>query len=145
MGATERILAGSRLGGASLTAVYLLATPLFALCDWILHWNVRVVGLDGHPALKNAYYAVCFAAGALTSMRPSLSRAVGLAESSINILLLILGVMLPYWSAVGQFTGDQPIAPFTLNRIINFLISGVLWARVFYGSIPESRVDGRTP
>jgi hypothetical protein len=122
----------------NLTAVYYLATPAFALCDWIFDWNVRVAALDGHPALKNSYYAICTAAGVLTYWRPSLSRVVGLAESSVNILLLVLGVMLPYYSLIGSFNGEQAFMPFTPARVLNFLISGFMWVRVFYESMPES-------
>jgi len=127
-----------RRGRPTLTAVYYLATPVFALCDWIFHLNVRVAALDGQPALKNSYYAICTAAGALTYWKPSLSRVVGLAESSVNILLLVLGVMLPYYSLIGSFNGEQAFMPFTPARVLNFLISGFMWVRVFYGSIPES-------
>ena len=130
--------AESRPGRPTLAAVYYLATPVFALCDWIFHWNVRVAGLDGRPALKNTYYAVCTAAGIVTYWKPSLSRVVGLAESSVNILLLILSFMLPYYALIGSFTGEQAYAPFTPTRVLNFLISGFMWVRVFYGSMPES-------
>jgi len=129
---------GTRSGRATLTSAYYLATPAFALCDWIFHWNVRVAALDGRPALKNAYYAVCTAAGALTYWKPSLSRVVGLVESSVNILLLVLGVMLPYYSLIGSFNGEQAFMPFTPARVLNFLISGFMWVRVFYESMPES-------
>jgi hypothetical protein len=128
----------SERGRPTLAAVYYLATPVFALCDWIFHWNVRVAALDGRPALKNTYYAVCTAAGVLTYWKPSLSRVVGLAESSVNILLLILSFMLPYYALIGNFTGDQTYAPFTPTRVLNFLISGFMWVKVFYGSMPES-------
>jgi hypothetical protein len=136
--------AGEAAGGESppnrptLAAIYYLATPVFALCDWIFHWNVRVSALDGRPALKNTYYAVCTAAGVVTYWRPSLSRVVGLAESSVNILLLVLSFMLPYYTLVGSFTGEQGLVPFTPTRVLNFLISGFMWVKVFYGSMPES-------
>jgi hypothetical protein len=128
----------SRSDRPTLTAAYYLATPAFALCDWIFHWNVRVAALDGRPGLKNSYYAVCTAAGVLTYWRPSLSRVVGRVESSVNILLLVLGVMLPYYSLIGSFNGEQAFMPFTPARVLNFLISGFIWVRVFYESMPES-------
>jgi hypothetical protein len=124
-------------GRVNLVVVYYLATPLFALCDWIFGWNVRVSALDGQPGLKNTYYAVCTAAGVATYLRPALWRVVGLTESSINILLLVLGVMLPYWSAIAAFTGDQAFTPsFTPAKLLNFLISGLMWVNVFHRSIP---------
>jgi hypothetical protein len=135
---------GSELpsGRVSLTAAYYLATPLFAICDWLFHWNVRVAALEGQPALKNAYYAVCTTAGVATYLKPSLSRIVGLTESSVNIFLLVLGVMLPYWAGIGSFTGEEAFVPFTTAKILNFLISGLLWVKVFYGSVPGGGTAG---
>jgi hypothetical protein len=129
----------------TLASVYYLATPAFALCDWIFHWNVRVAALDGRPALKNSYYAICTAAGVLTYWKPSLSRVVGLAESSINILLLILSFMLPYYALIGNFNGEQTAMPFTTTRVLNFLISGFMWVKVFYSSMPDDGVLLREP
>src|SRR5262249_45488477 len=119
MRAGERALGESRPGRPTLAAVYYLATPVFALCDWIFHSNLRAAALDARPALKNAYYAVCTAAGVVTYWKPSLSRVVGLAESSVNILLLVLSFMLPYYALIGNFTGEQG-APFTGTRVLNF-------------------------
>jgi hypothetical protein len=128
---------------AKLTVAYYLATPLFAICDWVFHWNVRVAALDARPALKNVYYLICTAAGVVTYWKPSLAWAVGLAESSVNILLLILGVMLPYWAGISGFTGEQVFVPFTATKVLNFLISGFMWVNVFYRSIPGGIPDGR--
>jgi len=127
-----------------VTIGYYLATPLFALLDWIFGWNVRAAGLAEQPAWKNGYYAICTAAGVITALRPSLSRFVGLVESSVNIFLLILGVMLPYWAAVRQASEGASIqgVSFTFSRLLNFLISGFMWIHVFHQSVdslsPES-------
>ncbi len=120
-----------------VTILYYLATPLFALLDWIFGWNVRAAGLAGEPAWKNVYYAICTGAGVLTALRPSLSRFVGLAESSINIFLLILGVLLPYWAAINQAAEGASVAgvPFTFTRLLNFMISGFMWIHVFHQSV----------
>jgi len=119
----------------SWLAVYYLATPLFALADW-LGANVRAAGLAGHPELRAGYYVVCTLAGALVHVRPSWSAAVGLLESSANVLLLVLAMLLPYYDAVasvaaGGGTGPLPMTPAFL---INFLISGAVWTSVFYRS-----------
>ncbi|HYT31421.1 MAG TPA: hypothetical protein VEO37_02405 [Thermoanaerobaculia bacterium] len=124
---------------------YYLATPLFALLDWIFGWNVRAAGLSGQPGLRSAYYAVCTGAGVITALRPSLSRFVGLVESSVNILLLILGVLLPYWAIVNQAGEGVSAAalPFTFNRLVNFLISGFMWVHVFHQSVDSLAGESR--
>lgn len=123
---------------------YYLATPLFALLDWIFGWNVRAAGLAGQPGLRSVYYVVCTGAGVITALRPSLSRFVGLVESSVNILLLILGVLLPYWAIVNQAgEGVSAALPFTFNRLFNFLISGFMWVHVFHQSVDSLAGEGR--
>ena len=128
-----------------MTIGYYLATPLFALLDWIFGWNVRAAGLAGQPGLRSAYYVVCTGAGVITALRPSLSRIVGLAESSVNIFLLILGVLLPYWTMIGLAAEGASVSavPFTFNRILNFLISGFMWIHVFHQSVDSFASGGR--
>ncbi len=116
--------------------VYYLATPLFALADW-LGANVRAVGLAGHPEIRAGYYVICTVAGALVHVRPSWSAGVGLLESSANVLLLVLAVLLPYYDAVASVAagGGTGALPMTPAFLANFLISGAVWTSVFYRSV----------
>jgi hypothetical protein len=123
---------------------YYLATPLFALADW-LGANVRAVGLAGHPEIRAGYYVICTCAGALVHLRPSWSAGVGLLESSANVLLLVLAVVLPYYDAVASVAaggGASPL-PMTPGFLVNFLISGAVWTSVFHRSV--RRLEGRNP
>lgn len=120
-----------------ITVGYYLATPLFAILDLIFGVNIRAAGLQGLPSLRTFYYSVCTIVGIVTFFRPSLSWIAGLAESSINILILILGVLLPYYALFQQVEGDRAFrSPFSASHIMNFLISGLIWANVFYRSAP---------
>lgn len=74
-------------------AWYYLATPIFLLMDLVWGVSVRVSALDDTPGLKLGYYALCLACGGVMAMRPKLSGVVGVAESSVNVLL----IMLPYF------------------------------------------------
>lgn len=118
--------------------VYYLATPVFAVADW-LGANVRAVGLDGHPGWRLAYYAFCTIAGVVLHVRPRWAALVGLTEASVNLLLLVVSVFLPYYDAVasvadgGAFIG----LPFGLGFLANLVISGVVWAAVFEGHVRE--------
>lgn len=117
----------------SLVRLYYLATPAFAVADW-LGANVRAVGLAGHPEWRAVYYAGCTLAGALIYLRPRWADAVGLGEASVNVLLLVLAVFVPYFDAVSAVAagGLPPDAlPFSGGFIINFLLSGAVWTFVF--------------
>jgi hypothetical protein len=116
----------------SLVRLYYLATPAFAVADW-LGANVRAVGLAGHPEWRAAYYAVCTLAGALLYLRPRWSDAVGLGEASVNVLLLVLAVFVPYYDAVSAVAagGLPPALPHSVWFVANFLLSGSIWVVVF--------------
>jgi hypothetical protein len=117
---------------APLVRLYYLATPAFAVADW-LGANVRAVGLAGHPEWRAVYYGVCTVAGILLYTRPRWSTLVGLGEASVNVLLLILAVFVPYFDAISTVAaGGMPSGlPFTPGFLINFVLSGTLWAVVF--------------
>lgn len=124
---------------ARLTIAYYLATPFFLLLDLALGVNIRAAGLEQSPKVKYSYYALCILCGVATYFKPSLTSSVGLVESSVNILLLILGMMVPYYWLTSQALEDHFVRnPFTLEKVANFSISGLVWANVFYRSIPRS-------
>ncbi len=80
--------------GPRLIEAYYLATPLFFLVDVFLSFPIRVSAL-ADPGLRYLYYAFALGCGVASRVRPKVGPYVGLAESSLNILLLILSVMLP--------------------------------------------------
>lgn len=123
----------SRRSFAWLSSVYyLLATPLFALLDFVLGANVRVTFLDGHPAMRGVYYAIALACGAIVYARPRLASIVGVAESGANIGLLIVGVYTAYWGMLDDAAGPGAIAnPFTPRAVINLVISAA-WGYASY-------------
>ena len=59
---------------------YYLATPLLALADVALGFNVRVGFLEGFPAWKWAYYLLCFGLGVICTRVPRLTGLVGVVE-----------------------------------------------------------------
>lgn len=117
-----------------LEAWYLAATPCFALADLLLGANVRAVGLAGHPELRAGYYAACLGCGALSWLRPGWAGAVGLAESSFNLLLLVLSLFLPYLAlAEAVSRGETPAHnPITPGLVTNFALCSAVWLALFY-------------
>ena len=111
---------------------YLLATPVFAVLDYVVGANIRVTFLDGHPGLRALYYAIVFACGAVVLARPRLAAIVGVTESAANIAFLIIGVFVAYLGMLDDAGGPGDIAnPFTQRAILNLLISAT-WGYASY-------------
>ncbi|MGH7353654.1 MAG: hypothetical protein ACRELS_03640 [Candidatus Rokuibacteriota bacterium] len=115
-------------------ACYYLATPIFFLLDALWGVNIRATALDDTPMLKYLYYALCLACGATATVRPSLSAVVGMAESSVNIVLIVLSVMLPYFRVLRSVAEGTDVLtnPFTPFLFVNFALSGVVGLMAFY-------------
>lgn len=120
---------------------YYAATVLFALADWLLGANVRAVGFATSPRLRIVYYAACLGCGVLIHLRPKWSALITLAESSINLAVLVLSVLLPYYAAIDALSDGNlpPTTPITTAFVLNFLIVGGVSAAVFYGSLDVIR------
>jgi len=113
-----------------LRAYYYL-TPLFFLGDTLLGLDFRVAGLhaSGH---RFAYYGGCMLCALLLRYRPPLAPLVGMAESSVNLAILMAGVLLPLLQPdlieAGGYTGLHGA------HIINFLLSGGILLATFYSA-----------
>lgn len=100
--------AARRHTASRLVAGYYLATPLFAVVDLAAGAPVRVSGvLPGWG--RGAYYAVLLLLGFLCRARPAATPWVGMAESSVNIFLLLLGILLPVWSMTDAVLAGAPL------------------------------------
>jgi hypothetical protein len=118
----------------SIVALYYWLTPLFWVLDAALGWNVRAAALEGEPGLKNLYYLFCIGCGITIWRWPGLTRIVGLTEASLNVLVLILGVLLPYYRLIDQLAASEPIVPpvvFGLFDALSFFLAGGVWAISF--------------
>ena len=110
--------------GPRLIEAYYLATPLFFLVDIFLSFPIRVSAL-ADPGLRYLYYAFALGCGVASRVRPKMGPYVGLAESSLNILLLVLSVMLPIAQLPDLvFAGESLPAPLSGLTLANFVLSG---------------------
>jgi hypothetical protein len=80
----------------AIPRLYYLVTPAFIALDYWAGVNVRVAVLDGLPLYKNLYYGFCVLCGVVVYLLPVSSPFVALGESSVNVLLTILALFLPY-------------------------------------------------
>jgi hypothetical protein len=124
---------------------YYAATPVFVLADFVFGANVRAVAFEARPGLRAAWYGLCLACLGVSLARPAWSGAVALAESSLNLLLLVLAVFLPYWAVAEAVLDGRAVAhPFSPAFLVNFLLAGAVWTTGFYETTLASAPRGRT-
>jgi hypothetical protein len=114
----------------STVALYYWLTPIFWILDGAFGWNVRAAALEGEPGLKLLYYLFCLGCGGAIWLWPAVTRIVGLTEASVNILLLVLGVLLPYFRLIDQLAASQAIVEplrFGPLEALSFLFAGAIW------------------
>jgi len=128
----------------ALLFYYVLGTPVFWALDLLLGLNVRAVFLP-NPALRSAYYAVAFGCGLLIHARPARARLVAIAESGLNLGLLIVAVWLAVFATAENLAAGAPPSPvLTMRGMTNVALSGLVFAAGFYGHLAE-RVLARRP
>lgn len=123
-------------------ALYYGLTPVFWLADWALGTDLRVPGLAGHPFWQSLYYLLCVACGFVVWKRPAWTRAVGLGESTVNILLVVLAIWVPYFEIVDRLAAGAAIVdpgPFSGERLAGLVLSGLAWSASFYLQIARPR------
>ena len=128
--------------GARLLEIFYLATPAFLAVDLILGVPIRVAALSS-PGLRYAYYAFSMGCGVATHARPRIAPFVGLFESSINLLMLVLSIMLPIFALTDQVFADEALSlPFTPAMLGNVIISGTVLVASFH--IHQGKILGGT-
>ena len=118
----------SNLVRYSIPRLYYLVTPAFILLDYWGGINVRVAVLDGMPLYKNLYYGFCVLCGVAVYFLPEWSAVVALFESPVNLLIAILGLVLPYMDRIKQFddilnTNWSPVPDFSPQYLTNLLLA----------------------
>lgn len=135
---------GRRSEGGGL-AVYYLATPLFAVADAMGVAPFRVAALEGSE-LRWLYYFGALLCGLACRRWPRSAPWIGMGESSLNLLLLLVSFLVPIWSLPEVAASGAEIgAPVTGADLANLILAGgvLLWS--FYGNqvrATRSRVDG---
>ncbi len=134
-----------KLARHAVPRFYYYATPLFILLDYFGGINVRVAILDSMPLYKNLYYGFCIFCGIGMFALPRLTPVVVLFESSINVLMIVLTIYLPYISFITQtddvLNADFPaVAGFSAPCIVNIVLAGAMAAIGFRGSVQELQI-----
>lgn len=135
-------------GRISIASLYYYATPVFMLLDYVGGVSVRAAALDSMPHYKNLYYGFCILCGVGVFALPWLTPVVALLESSVNFLMTVLAVFLPYFRFVTE-TEDVLTAPlpttagFDTPHVVNILLAGGIAVLSFHGSLRMMGMEGR--
>jgi len=112
--------------------LYYLATPLFAVADLTFHAPVRVSAVLPGDA-RVAYYGAVFFLGVLCLVRAGATPWVGMLESSANLLILLLGILLPVWNLpMAVLEGGSLDAGLSGWSLGNALVAGVALITSFH-------------
>lgn len=113
---------------------YYLGTPVFVLADVYLSAPIRVAALGGSP-WRWPYYGFALGCGVVCRVWPSRAALTGMLESVTNLVLLMLGILVPIWSLPARLeAGDPLVGPFDQVSLLNFLLSGAVFLTAFYRS-----------
>jgi len=128
--------------GHVIPRFYYYLTPAFILLDYVGVANIRVAVLDSMPLYKNLYYGFCVLCGVIVFVRPAFSSVVGLFESSVNVLMTVLVLYMPYIRFISEtddiLTADMPeVAGVAAPQMLNLLMACGIAVISFRGCIHE--------
>ena len=113
---------------------YYLGTPVFIILDLAFNAPIRVSFVES-LWLRGLYYLACVVCGLVCYTRPASAPWIGIGESSINLLLLILSVMIPIYNvAEAAAVGGEIVLPYTASTMMNVLICGSVLVLTFHRS-----------
>ena len=85
--------------------------------------------------IRYAYYSLCMACGGICYFWPKTVPIVGLAESTINVIILIAGygtaVYCAMFSVLETGGGNVPEI-LTVKSMVNFALPAYIWIMSFY-------------
>ena len=120
--------------------IFYYITPLFILIDYVFDFNIRISGLDQFGFYKKFYYLFCLICAFILYKIEGYSLIIGFVESIINLLILFIGFLLPYFTFLsfivdGADGNVQEIYFYDSKMIINFMISGFIVILSFQNSL----------
>jgi hypothetical protein len=110
-------------------AVY-WSTPIFVALDFIYGVSLRIPFLDALPGTKAVYYVADLACAVAITARPRWTAAVGFAESTLNIALLVLSTGAAYLAVLDSAVSPDVVIvnPFTPQAVASLAISALVLA-----------------
>lgn len=125
----------NRSRALSLLRGYYVLTPLWGLAEILLKIPLRVGFFISSPGERGLYYLGCTACGVAMFRWPRAAPYLGMGESSLNIAILVVGLMRPILSlsldSIERGTWDPPIQ---MASMLNFLLAGTVSLISYYGN-----------
>jgi hypothetical protein len=115
--------ASSQTSSTRVLLVYYAATILFLVLDAGFGVNVRLAALDAYPGFRAFYYLAIFGCFGAMIWRPAWSTAIGVVESLVTLVALIINMALRSMIVTDAML-DSGAGFVTTAEIINFVISG---------------------
>lgn len=101
---------------------------------------IRAAELDD-LGLRVGYYVALMVLAVVMRLLPGITAWAALAESTVNLLLLFLGVLLPLWDALdGVAAGGPEPGVLTGVQLVNLVLSGSVTILAIKGA--EGRLRG---
>jgi hypothetical protein len=123
----------------SLPALFIRAvywsTPLFVALDLLYGVSLRIPFLDFMPGAKAVYYAADLACAIAITARPRWTAAIGLAESTLTIALLVLSTGAAYLTVLESAGSPEVVIlnPFTPEAVASLAVSAAVLAASHMG------------
>jgi hypothetical protein len=121
-------------GHRSLPALFVgavfFSTPLFVGLDVLYGISLRIPFLDALPGAKAVYYATELACAVAIAVRPRWTAMIGFAESTLNIVLLVVSTGAAYLSVL-ESAGSPDVVmvnPFTPEKVASLVLSASVLA-----------------
>lgn len=106
---------------------------MFALLDLLVGVSMRAAGI-ANPAWRATYYVFAFGCWWLMRSKPRLTPVIGIGESAVNLLLLLLSILGPIYAATATVAeGGDPVLGFGPGRILNVFFAGTILILGFHG------------
>lgn len=124
-------------GKEYILTIFYYFTPIFILADYLFGFNVRVSGLQNYGSYKTVYYIFCLICAFLIYRYEGYSLVIGFIESIINLLILFISFLLPYFTYASIIADGniQEITFYDSKMVINFMISGIIVIFTFQSSL----------
>ena len=125
---------GFSQAGVGLLRWYYITTPVMIVVELLWGLNFRVpFFLTG--IIRYAYYCLCVGCGGACYFWPKMVPIVGLAESTVNVVILIAGYGAAVYCAMFSVleTGGGTVPEIlTAKAVVSFAVPAYIWIMSFY-------------
>lgn len=125
----------SAFNSTVLIKIYYWLSPVFILVYAIWGSDIRISIPNTSPSVHYIYLAACFVLPGLLIKRPTIRALFALAESALNIFLLLYGVFLRYLEQIEALSqGSGTVSIMGSTDFMHFALAAIVLGLGFYGN-----------